>query len=143
MNFTVFEDTSNPAITVIPTNITANVGYTALSFSWTATDTNPDTYTIELLGTGTVVSPTAWTSGNAIIYNIPDGFGPGVYTYIITFSDDYGNSVSGEVSLIITEVEEPPEPGIPLGISFLVFIGLSVIYLFISKRKKVKFESME
>ena len=33
-------------------------GYTGQSLSWTATDANPDTYTIELQGSGIVAGPT-------------------------------------------------------------------------------------
>jgi hypothetical protein len=137
VNFTVIEDTTNPVIILSSNNITAEVGYTGLSISWTATDTNPDTYTIELLGTGIIGVPTAWTSGNPITYNIPDGFDSGVYIYNITFTDVYGNSISDLVSVTITEVVVPPEEGIPFGYTFLIFIGLSVIYLLIAKKKKI------
>ncbi|GAG83503.1 unnamed protein product, partial [marine sediment metagenome] len=97
---------------------------------------NPATYTIELLGTGIVSGPTAWTSGTAINYNIPLEFDAGVYTYNITFTDENGNSVSSIVSVTITDVVEPPQDGIPFGSYFLVFIGLSIVYLLIANRRK-------
>ncbi len=102
--------------------------------SWTATDANPDTYTIELQGTGIVAGPTAWTSGNAITYNIPDGFAPGVYTYNITFTDESGNSISNTVTVTI-------RGAIPFGNSFLIFIGFSVICLIFTKKRQIVRES--
>jgi hypothetical protein len=134
VNFTVTPDTVNPIIILSSDNITANAGYTALSISWTASDANPDTYTIELLGTGIVAGPTPWTSGNEITYDIPLGFDAGVYTYNITFIDIRGNSVSSVVSVTITK---PPEGGIPLGNTFLLFIGLSVVCLLIAIKRKI------
>jgi hypothetical protein len=136
VNVTVVEDTTNPIIILSANNITAQVGYTALSLSWTATDTNPDTYTIELLGTGIVTGPTTWTSGSEITYDIPLGFAVGFYTYNITFTDENGNSVSSIVGVTITAVT-PPEEGIPFGYTFLIFVGLSVIYLLFAKKKKI------
>ena len=141
LNFTVIEDTTNPVITVSPSNFTVEYGYTGQSLSWTATDTNPDSYTIELLGTGIVSGPTAWTSGNIIDYSIPLGFEPGVYTYNITFIDESGNSASSIVAVTITDVEEPPTDGIPFGYAFLLFTGISVIYLLIVKKKKITLET--
>jgi len=132
VNFTVEEDTTNPVITVSTNNFIVEAGYTGQSMSWTAIDANPNTYTIELQGSGIVAGPTAWTSGVAITYNIPDGFAPGVYTYNITFTDESENSISNIVTVTIREV-------IPFGNFFLVFIGLSVICLiFIIKRQIVR-----
>jgi len=74
-------DMEAPIISNAPGDFTVEAGYTGQSISWTATDPNPDTYTIELLGTGIVAGPTAWTSGNAINYDIPDGFSVGSYIY--------------------------------------------------------------
>ena len=129
--FTVGEST-NPNILKAPVNLTLEFGYTGQSLLWMASDTYPDTYTIELLGTGIVAGPTAWTSGGNVIYNIPDGLTSGVYTYNITFLDQSGNSVSDTVTVTIT-----PEEIIPFGNFFLIFIGLSVIYLIYAKKRKI------
>ena len=135
--FTV-EDTTDPIITIAPLDLTIELGYTGYSFSWTAADANPDTYTIELQGSGIVIGPTAWVSGVAITYNIPDVFGIGIYTYNITFSDESGNSVSNTVKLTINST---PEGAIPFELIIIVsvigggaVIGVAVV-IFIRRKR--------
>jgi len=118
-------------------------GYTGQSLSWTATDANPDTYTIELQGTGIIAGPTVWTSGNAINYNIPNGFSPGVYTYNITFTDESGNSISDTVTVtIVDDDDEPPGGAIPFELIIIAsvigggaVIGVAVVVFMRRKRK--------
>ncbi|MBA7561723.1 hypothetical protein ES708_03363 [subsurface metagenome] len=133
VTFTV-EAAINPVITVSPNNFNVEAGYTGQSLSWTATDANPDTYTIELIGTGIVVSSTPWANNTPVLYNIPDGFSPGVYTYKITFTDESGNSVLDTVTVAI-------RGAIPFGNFFLIFIGFSVICLIFTKKRQVVRES--
>ncbi|MBY8988628.1 MAG: hypothetical protein KGD61_09260, partial [Candidatus Lokiarchaeota archaeon] len=133
INFTV-EDATNPVITVSPNDFTIEYDYTGQSISWTATDANPDTYTIELIGTGIVVTSTPWTSNTPVVYNIPDGLAPGVYTYNITFTDESGNSISNTVTVTI-------RGRIPFGNYFLIFIGLSVVCLIFTKKRQIVRES--
>jgi len=130
-------DTTSPVITVNPTDLNLDLGYTGESLSWTATDINPNTYTIELQGTGVVSGPTTWTSGTVISYNIPDGFAAGVYTYSITFTDGSGNSVSDTVTVTVAASGEPPTDGIPFGNFFLVFIGLGIFCLIASEKRNI------
>jgi len=142
VTFTV-EDTTNPVITVSPNNFTVEYGYTVQSISWTATDANPDTYTIKLIGTGIVVTSTPWADNTPVVYNIPDGFAPGaltpgVYTYNITFTDESGNSISNTVTVTINLI---PGGAIPFGNSFLIFIGFSVICLIFTKKRQIDRES--
>jgi len=106
VNFTV-EDISNPSIISAPSDLTVEFGYTGQSLSWTATDLNPNTYTLELQGTGIVTGPTSWTSGLAITYNIPDGFGVGFYTYTVNFTDDYGNFITDLVVFTVQDTTNP------------------------------------
>ncbi|MBA7607208.1 hypothetical protein ES703_14366 [subsurface metagenome] len=106
VTFTV-EDTTNPVITDAPTDFTVEYGYTGQSLSWTATDANPSTYTIELEGTGIVTGPTAWTSGIAIIYDIPDGFAVGIYVYTINFTDTEGNYATDSVTFTVEDTTSP------------------------------------
>ena len=108
VNFTV-EDITNPSIISASSDFTVEAGYTGQSLSWTATDLNPNNYTIELQGSGIVAGPTAWTSGLLITYNIPDGFGVGFYTYTVNFTDDYGNSIT---DLVVFRVEDTTNPTI-------------------------------
>ena len=142
VTFTV-EDTTNPVITVSPNNFTVEYGYTVQSISWTATDANPDTYTIKLIGTGIVVTSTPWADNTPVVYNIPDSFAPGaltpgVYTYNITFTDESGNSISNTVTVTINLI---PGGAIPFGNSFLIFIGFSVICLIFTKKRQIDRES--
>ena len=89
-----FED---PIIISAPSDFTVEAGYAGQSLSWTATDANPDTYTIELQGSGIVAGPTAWTSGGAITYNIPDNLTVGIYNYTVYFMDYFGNFITDRV----------------------------------------------
>jgi hypothetical protein len=106
VTFTV-GDTVDPILTSTPSNISVEIDYTGQSISWTATDLNPDTYTIELQGTGIVVGSTSWTSGVVITYNIPDGFAIGDYIYIITFTDTSGNSIFESVTFTVGDTNNP------------------------------------
>ncbi|MHA1910604.1 MAG: hypothetical protein ACTSYA_02810, partial [Candidatus Kariarchaeaceae archaeon] len=100
VTFTV-SDTTNPYITNAPSDITVEFDYTGESLSWTATDLNPTTYTIELQGTGVLAGPSSWTSGVAIIYNLMDGLTAGDYIFTVTFTDAYGNSVTDTVTFTV------------------------------------------
>jgi len=130
-----------PVITSTPSDVTVEVGYTGQSISWTATDTNPDTYTIELQGTGTVAGPAAWDSGVAITFNVPDGLAVGNYTYEITITDDFDHDITDTVVFTVEEAPPAPPPAdipgydlpIALGISSITIIGLIVL---MKKRKK-------
>jgi hypothetical protein len=96
------EDTIAPIITSVPSNISAKSSYSGLVIIWAATDLNPETYTIERNGTE-IVGPTAWTSGEVIVYSIPDGLDIGVYTYSISFTDGGGNSITDSVTFAVEE----------------------------------------
>ena len=97
-------DIAAPTITDAPSDFTVESDYTGVSISWTATETNPNTYTIELQGSGRVVGPGLWSSGVAIIYNVPDGLAVGDYIYTVNFTDQYGNSVIDTITLTVREV---------------------------------------
>ena len=100
-------DMEDPIITDAPSDLTVESGYTGQNLSWTATDTNADTYTIELQGSGIVAGPTTWTSGVAIIYDIPDGLSVGSHIYTITFTDDYGNFVTDNINFTVEDTTNP------------------------------------
>ncbi|MBA7519943.1 hypothetical protein ES705_12031 [subsurface metagenome] len=132
----------DPIISNAPSDLTVEAGYTGQSLSWTATDANPDTYTIELNGTGIVVSSTPWANNAPVVYNILDGLSPGIYIYTITFTDEGENSISNAVTVTINSIDdEPPGGGIPIGNFFLIFIGFSVICLIFIKKRQIVRES--
>ena len=89
-----------PIITDSPSNFAVEEGYTGESISWTATDAHPGNYTITRNLTP-VVTPTPWTNGTEVTYNIPDGLTQGVYTFEITFEDMSSNSISETVNLTV------------------------------------------
>lgn len=131
---------SDPILTITPTDLILETDYTGESISWTATDLNPDTYSIELQGTGVVAGPTSWTSGTAITYNIPDGLAAGNYTYIITITDSYGNSIMDSVLVTVESPGAVVPPGIP-GYELALVLGISTVFiigLMISIKKKKK-----
>ncbi|MFX1574477.1 MAG: hypothetical protein ACFFB0_17185 [Promethearchaeota archaeon] len=104
VKMTVIEDTSDPIITNAPSDFIIDLNYKKVNISWTATDTNPNTYTIELQGSGLVAGPGAWSNGTAIIYNVPDGLAVGDYIYTINFTDDFDNFVTDSITLTVEEV---------------------------------------
>ncbi|MFW9821073.1 MAG: LVIVD repeat-containing protein [Candidatus Thorarchaeota archaeon] len=106
VKFTV-QDTKDPIIMSETGNLTINYDYMGIYISWTATDPNPDIYTITLQDTGIVVGPTAWINGTAITYDIPDGLSIGEYLYTINFTDDYDNFVLGTIKITIQDVINP------------------------------------
>ncbi|KKN43244.1 hypothetical protein LCGC14_0705050 [marine sediment metagenome] len=137
MSGLIIPDTINPAIISTPSDLTVELGYTGQNLSWTATDSHPNTYTIELQGSGIVEGPTAWTSGVPIIYNIPDDFAVGTNTYNVTFTDESGNSLSDTVNVIVIESTGTAGGSIPFGNLFLIFIGFDVICLIFIKKRQI------
>jgi len=127
------EETDDPVITG-PSDATVANNYTGESISWTATDANPDLYTI-WVNTTEVASDVAWTSGTPVVYNIPDGLGTGIHTYRINYEDYQGNSASDTVLFTVEapageeeeeEEEETPPPAIP-GFEPLIILGTGAI----------------
>jgi hypothetical protein len=101
-------DEADPIITDSPSNFTIEYGYTGVDIAWTATDANPNTYTIELEGSGVVLGPTAWLSGIEIIYSIPDGLGIGEYLYTVNFTDDNNNFITDTIKMTVIEDNANP-----------------------------------
>ncbi|MFX1479849.1 MAG: hypothetical protein ACFFCI_17160 [Promethearchaeota archaeon] len=96
-----------PVITNNPINLSVEYGYTGQSFSWTATDSHPSIYTIELAGTGIVAGPTPWSSGVQVNYNVPDGFALGDYLYTINFTDSGGKYNLDSVIFSVVDTTDP------------------------------------
>ncbi len=97
-------DTTAP-LTDNPADVSYELGSTGNSITWTATDLDPDTYSITVNAVE-VVSATSWSSGTAVSYNI-DGLAVGSYTVIITFLDSSSNSVSDTVTITVTDTTAP------------------------------------
>ena len=100
-------DMTNPIIISAPSVLTVEFGYTGQILSWTATDLNPNTYTIELQASGVVSGPTPWLNDTAITYNVPDGFAIGEYHYTVNFTDDYDNFVTDTVIMTVEDIAVP------------------------------------
>jgi hypothetical protein len=119
-------DTKDPVITQSPSDKIIEAGYTGETLSWRATDTNPNTYTIELEGVGTVAGPTAWLSGSLVTYNIPDGLSVGEYDYTITFTDDHGFYAADTVKVTVQDTEKPVFTEFPSDLKILEgYTGIS------------------
>lgn len=131
-------DTTHPVITVSPSLKTVAHDYTGQSFSWTATDINPDTYTITLNGIINVTA-TTWTSAGAVTYNIPDGLAPGPHIFKIVFADLLGNTETHTAVVIVNPAATTIPPAIP-GFELLIVLSISVIAVIglIAFRKKRK-----
>jgi len=129
-------DVVDPVITATSTDFSVEHDYTGETIAWTATDANPDTYTVTRNGT-TVGSATAWTSGTEVEFNVPDGLDAGDHVFEITFTDDEGNSVTSD--MVVMTVGAAPAaaiPGYELPIVLGVFtIGTIGIIIFIKKKK--------
>jgi len=128
------QDTTNPVITSLPSDFTIELGYTGETISWTATDLNPHTYIIELQGSGIVEGPTAWSSGVAIIYNIPDDLTVGEYLYTVNFTDGSGNYVTDTITVTVRVPSSTPE--IPFGNLYLIFIAIGIIAVVIVQKRR-------
>jgi hypothetical protein len=101
------QDTTAPIIANPPDDLFLELGYSGASISWTATDLNPNTYTILNGSSEIIVGPASWSSGVMITYDIPDGLGIGTYIYIINFTDIYGNFNNDTVLVKVQDTTAP------------------------------------
>jgi len=111
------QDTQKPVFTEYPPDLKVLASYTGISFSWNATDANPDIYIIELQGTGIVAGPFSWSSGIAVTYDIPDGLSLGEYFYTINFTDDYEHFNTDTVKLTVYEPDDPVITDSPINLT--------------------------
>ncbi len=125
--FTIYDNLA-PLFMDVPGDFSADEGYSGFTISWTTTDLHPATYIIELNGTE-VVSTSIWTSGSAILYDIPDGLLNGNYNITIIVSDKSGNT--SQDTVLFTVIWKLKIPGFPL-VNILIFISVGV---FILRRK--------
>ena len=106
-SYSVSLSEGDPIITDHTDNFTVQDGYTDQSISWTATDTHPDVYNINLKGYGNVAGPLEWTSGDPITYDLPDDLGVGSHIYTVNFTDDYNNYVTGSINFTVIDTNTP------------------------------------
>ena len=117
------EDVTGPEITS-PADVTYNEGTTGNTISWTATDSNPDEYRITR--NGNFADSGTWISSSPIIYNV-DNLDAGSYVFVMTVSDDAGNSASDTV-VVTVEVGGFPGGNDPT-LSFMTPVLLSIVGL--------------
>ncbi|MCE7737083.1 MAG: hypothetical protein GPJ54_19510 [Candidatus Heimdallarchaeota archaeon] len=112
VKITVFDDTK-PSVTT-PSNFSYSIGSTSNSITWTGTDTNPDSYVVEL-EESLYVSGT-WVSNNPIIIDV-DGLGIGIFNFTIILNDTSNNI---EIHTVLVTVNDTAGPGItsPTDIAF-------------------------
>ncbi len=96
-----------PKIVNASSDFKVDLGYTEASISWTATDQDPNNYTIELQGSGVVFGPTPWVNGTEITYIVPVGLAVGEYNYKVNFTDVYDNFVTDTVIMTVKDIADP------------------------------------
>ncbi|KKK58780.1 hypothetical protein LCGC14_3040990, partial [marine sediment metagenome] len=128
----------DPLITNAPSDFTVDYGYIGVNISWTATDVYPNNYTIELQGSGIVAGPSAWSSGTAITYNVPNGLAVGEHFYTVNFTDDYGNHITDTVKMTVKE-KQPPSDNIIMIVIIVVpiaaVLGVGITIFVLRKRR--------
>ncbi len=128
-----YPDRVDPIITDIPKNIIVEYNYTGQNISWTATDLNPNRYTIEKFENEIVVEPTEWESSLAVNYQIPDGLRDGVHVYTINFMDDNGNF---KIDFVSFTVKKPERNIASASFELFLIVSISTIAIIIILRKK-------
>lgn len=123
-----------PVITAASADFSVEVGYTGVTINWTVTDISPNSY--KIFKDGTQVGSTAfWSSGVAIHFNVPNGYGVGVYNITIQLND--GELVT-EDTVIMTVTAAPAPPAIP-GYDVFAIIGIfsltTISIIAVMKRK--------
>jgi len=88
---------NNPPSINQPADISFTEGDPEFYISWTATDSDPATYIVTR--DGSQIQSGSWTSGTAIMVNV--GATEGSYTYIMTVSDQIGQTASDTVIVTI------------------------------------------
>ncbi|MHA2172542.1 MAG: hypothetical protein ACXAB7_21940, partial [Candidatus Kariarchaeaceae archaeon] len=96
------EDTTYPEVTS-PPDITFQRGTTGHRITWEITDINNGTYVIYT--NGTLIHEDNWSSGDSIEVNLDDLLAAS-YVFEIVATDDYGNSISDDVLVTVTEGTE-------------------------------------
>ena len=125
----------DPLITNALSDFIVDYSYTGVNISWTATDANPNIYTIALQGTGIVAGPIAWSSGVPIIYNVPNGLIVGEYFYTVNFTDVDDNYLTNTIKMTVREVTTGG--AISFGNYYLIFLVIGIIALtIVQKRRK-------
>ena len=89
---------NNPPSINQPSDISYTEGDTGNSIQWTATDSDPTTYTISR--NGAQVASGSWSSGNPISINV-DGLSQGTYTYAIIVSDQAGQTATDTILVTV------------------------------------------
>ncbi|RMG28551.1 MAG: hypothetical protein D6732_18575 [Methanobacteriota archaeon] len=103
--FITVTDLTVPIITSQPnTPVSYNEGSTGNLLTWTATDKHAGT--AQLFRNGTAIASQSWTSGAPNSFNV-DGLSLGVYNFTVVFTDQYGNAVSHQVILTVTDGTSP------------------------------------
>ncbi|MHA1909107.1 MAG: phospholipase D-like domain-containing protein, partial [Candidatus Thorarchaeota archaeon] len=116
---TVYDGTS--PILNHPDDITVDIETTGNTLSWTATDIHPDTYSITM--NGELHSSGDWVSGEEISINL-DNLASGEYTFVITVTDESGNTASDTVLVTVPLSNTQILIAAAIGIGALVVIGI-------------------
>ena len=108
-------DTTTPIFTNIPADLTYELGTTAHSLSWTATDLQNGSYI--LYRDNLPVNQGKWISGDSFSINV-DYLLVGKYNFTIVVSDDSGNSVSDQTVVTVQDTTPPTFTNIPADLTY-------------------------
>ncbi|MFX0208595.1 MAG: DUF4350 domain-containing protein, partial [Candidatus Hodarchaeota archaeon] len=97
-------DNTFPAFIIIPNNFKYSEGTIGHTISWTATDTNPNTYTI--YKNGSIIETGSWVSDTPIVINV-DGLAIGTYYYTLVVTDSSDNSAMDTVIVTVVNSAIP------------------------------------
>ncbi|MHA1911224.1 MAG: hypothetical protein ACTSYA_05965, partial [Candidatus Kariarchaeaceae archaeon] len=126
-----------------PDDVYYKVNDTGNKIAWTATDRNPATYSIFF--SSYLIESGDWYSGVPISISV-DGLSIGTHSYTIVVSDYWGDSVTDQVNVIVSE-EEPIDNTTPSDsdssldsvyspLSWLICAGSLVGLVVYTKKKK-------
>ncbi|MBN1216720.1 MAG: hypothetical protein JXA99_14935 [Candidatus Lokiarchaeota archaeon] len=101
------EDTIRPYLSATASDLILEEGYANKFLTWTATDPNPNTYTVTIEGTDLIDGPYSWTSANQINYKIPEGLKVGTYVCTINITDKYNHYNIDETIITVEDTIRP------------------------------------
>lgn len=125
-------DTTTPVLDH-PANISYIDGSTGHSIIWTATDNNPNIYTIYRNESLDVAGD--WYSGQSIVLNV-DGLTVGMYNYTIVVKDVSGHSASDTVFVVVTPASPAKHSPSTTGFELIIFIPVVSMLAILKVRHK-------
>lgn len=128
---------SNPPVISSPPDISFIFGSTGNKISWMINDTSVDNPTYLIYRNSFLIINDTWTPGEEVVISL-DGLSVGSYNYTIVVFDGFGNSISDEVLVNVSEDTGTDEviPAFPILYLFLFVLTMLLMISINLKRKK-------